>query len=375
MKINDRSYRTIQVKESDHSVITIIDQRHLPHQFILADICSVEEMAIAIKDMQVRGAGLIGAAAGYGMYLATLQMPDADTDHVYLHHAADRLISTRPTAVNLSWAVHKQLHAIKKGQSQNEKIDIAFNTANEIAEADIEACKKIGTHGLKLIEEISIRKKGEVVNVLTHCNAGWLAFVDYGTATAPIYEAHQKGINIHVWVDETRPRNQGASLTAWELEQQGVPYTLIADNTGGHLMQKGMVDMVIVGSDRCTSSGDVANKIGTYLKALAARDNEIPFYAALPSSTIDWEIENGLAEIEIEVREEDEVKFIEGLCEGEIKKVRLTPENSRALNYGFDVTPARLITGIITERGICEPSKSGLLEMFPEKDKVWMKDI
>jgi methylthioribose-1-phosphate isomerase len=220
---------------------------------------------------------------------------------------------------------------------------------------------------LKIIEAISEKKKGNTVNILTHCNAGWLAFVDYGSATAPIYAAHAKGINLHVWVDETRPRNQGASLTAWELGQQGIPHTIIADNTGGHLMQHGMVDMVIVGSDRTTYTGDVANKIGTYLKALAAKDNNIPFYAALPSSSIDWTIEDGLNEIEIEKRNADEVKYIEGLCDGEIKKVLLTPENSNAANYGFDVTPARLITGIITERGICEANKNSILNLFPER--------
>ncbi|MGZ3882286.1 MAG: S-methyl-5-thioribose-1-phosphate isomerase, partial [Flavisolibacter sp.] len=277
------------------------------------------------------------------------------------------LKATRPTAVNLAWAVDRQLVAIKKGNSIAEKIEIVLTVAKEIADEDAEHCRRIGEYGLKLIEEISRKKNGDTVNILTHCNAGWLAFVDYGSATAAIYAAHDKGIKVHVWVDESRPRNQGAALTAWELSQHGVPNTVIADNTGGHLMQHGMVDLVIVGSDRTTRTGDVANKIGTYLKALAAKDNKIPFYAALPSSSIDWQMEDGLKEIVIEERDGDEVKFIEGLCEGEIKKVLLTPANTKATNYGFDVTPARLVTGLITERGICEANKKSILDLFPEK--------
>jgi methylthioribose-1-phosphate isomerase len=281
--------------------------------------------------------------------------------------AGEILKATRPTAVNLAWAVDKQFKAIQSCQSIQDKINITLETANIIANEDAEHCNRIGEHGLKIIEAISKKKKGETVNILTHCNAGWLAFVDYGSATAPIYAAHAKGINLHVWVDETRPRNQGASLTAWELGQQGIPHTIIADNTGGHLMQHGMVDMIIVGSDRTTYTGDVANKIGTYLKALAAKDNNIPFYVALPSSSIDWQMNDGIKEMIIEERNGDEVKYIEGLCDGEIKKVLLTPENSNAANYGFDVTPARLITGIITERGICEANKNSILNLFPER--------
>jgi methylthioribose-1-phosphate isomerase len=367
MKVNGKSFRTIWLKSDDVKVIEIIDQRYLPHQFIIEEIETVDEMATAIKDMHLRGAGLIGAAAGFGMYLATLEAPKNDSFEEYIISSAERLKSTRPTAVNLAWAVDRQLDAIRSRDSFQGKIDISFDVANEIAEEDAAFCKRIGEHGLMLIEEISRKKNGAPVNILTHCNAGWLAFVDYGSATSSIYAAHDKGIHVHVWVDETRPRNQGASLTAWELGQHGVPHTIIADNTGGHLMQHGLVDLVIVGSDRATYTGDVANKIGTYLKALAAHDNNIPFYAALPSSSIDWQMEDGLKEIVIEERNGDEVKYMEGLCDGEIRKVLLTPENSRTMNYGFDVTPARLITGIITERGICEPNKKSILELFPER--------
>ena len=367
MNVNGKAFRTIWLKPGDEKVIQIIDQRYLPHQFVIEDLKTVDDMAIAIKDMHLRGAGLIGAAAGFGMYLATLEAPMDDSFDQYILHAAKQLKSTRPTAVNLAWAVNKQLNAIQDANPIKEKIKIAFIIANGIANEDAEYCRCIGEHGLKLIEAISKDRNGDTVNILTHCNAGWLAFVDYGSASSPIYAAHEKGINVHVWIDETRPRNQGAGLTAWEMAQQGVPNTVIADNTGGHLMQHGMVDMVIVGSDRTTYTGDVANKIGTYLKALAAHDNNIPFYAALPSSSIDWQMEDGLKEIIIEERNGDEVKYIEGLCDGEIKKVLLTPGNSKAANYAFDVTPARLITGIITERGICEPNKKSILDLFPEK--------
>jgi methylthioribose-1-phosphate isomerase len=367
MNIDGKPFRTIWIKPSDKNVIQIIDQRHLPHQFIIEELETVDQMVTAIKDMHLRGAGLIGAAAGFGIYLATLEAPKNDCFDQFILLAAEKLKSTRPTAVNLVWALNKQLNAIRSGNTIEEKINIAFAIANEIAHEDVEHCRRIGEHGLKLIEEISRNKNGDPVNILTHCNAGWLAFVDYGSASSPIYAAHDKGIKIHVWVDETRPRNQGSSLTAWEMEQHGVPNTVIADNTGGHLMQHGMVDMVIVGSDRTTSTGDVANKIGTYLKALAAYDNNIPFYVALPSSSIDWQIEDGLKEIVIEERNGDEVKYIEGLCEGEIKKVLLTPGNSKTANYAFDVTPARLVTGIITERGICEANKNSILNLFPER--------
>jgi methylthioribose-1-phosphate isomerase len=345
----------------------IIDQRKLPHQFVVEEIASLQQMEVAIKEMHLRGAGLIGAAAAYGMYLATLEIIDFSNYNAIIIAAAVRLKKTRPTAVNLAWAVDQQLDALKQGTSIKELQTIARNNAIAIADEDAANCRKIGEHGLALIEEISRHKNGATVNILTHCNAGWLAFVDHGSATSPIYAAHEKGIKIHVWVDETRPRNQGASLTAWELNMHGVPHTVIADNVGGHLMQHKMVDLVIVGSDRTTRSGDVANKIGTYLKALAAKDNNVPFYVALPMSSFDWEIKDGLQQIEIEERDADEVRFIEGLCEGEIKKVLLTPESTPSKNYGFDVTPARLVTGLITERGICEANEESILKLYPEK--------
>lgn len=366
MRVNGNHFRTIWVNDGDKRIIRIIDQRYLPHKFVIEDLSSLAGAVTAIKDMHVRGAGLIGVTAAYGMYLAALEAPEDCAFDDYMEKAGAGLKSSRPTAVNLSWAIYRQLQAIKDGTSAGDKILIALKTAGEIADMDAESCRKIGEHGFEIISEISRRKNGRTVNILTHCNAGWLAFVDYGTATAPIYAAFDKGIDIHVWVDETRPRNQGASLTAWELGNHGVPYTVIPDNTGGHLMQHGMVDLVLVGSDRTTVTGDVANKTGTYLKALAAHDNLVPFYVALPSSTFDWELEDGIKEIPIEERDADEVKYIEGLCDGEIKRVLLTPQNSRAANYAFDVTPARLVTRLITERGICRPDRNSILEMFPE---------
>jgi methylthioribose-1-phosphate isomerase len=369
MLINNQHFRTIWLKEDSDKTVSIIDQRFLPHQLVFEDLNSVNDFITAIKDMHVRGAGLIGATAGYGMYVAAMEAAKNNNFENYLINAANQIKATRPTAVNLEWAVNRQLSAIALVDSLNDKIKIAKITAKEIADEDAEFCRNVGLQGVKLIETISKRKNGEVVNILTHCNAGWLAFVDYGTATAPIYEAFKKNIKLHVWVDETRPRNQGASLTAWELLNHGVPHTIIADNTGGHLMQHGMVDMVITGTDRVTRTGDVANKIGTYLKALAAKDNDIPFYVALPSSTIDWNIYDGLKEIPIETRNSDEVKYIQGMCDGELKQVLITPEKSNAINYGFDVTPSRLISGLITERGICEASEEGILNLFPEKKR------
>jgi methylthioribose-1-phosphate isomerase len=351
-------------------VVQIIDQRHLPHKFIIEDLTTVDQVARAIKEMHVRGAGLIGATAGYGMYIAALHAPrnSAEAFMAALVTAGEQLKATRPTAVNLEWAVKRQLEAIEAaGDTSEAKVEAAYHTAQTIADEDAEFCRRIGEHGGAIIEEISRRKHGETVNILTHCNAGWLAFVDYGTATAPIYAAHDRGLKVHAWVDETRPRNQGARLTAWELGQHGVPHTVIVDNVGGHLMQHGLVDLVITGTDRTTYTGDVANKIGTYLKALAARDNNIPFYVALPSSTFDWERRDGIKEIPIEQREATEVRYISGLHEGEIKTVLLTPEDSSAANYAFDVTPARLVTGLITERGICEASEEGVLGLYPEK--------
>jgi methylthioribose-1-phosphate isomerase len=365
MKVLGKNHRTIWINEDNDETISIIDQRYLPHRFIIEDLHTVSDMVHAIKDMHVRGAGLIGAAAAYGMYLATLEARKSSFEHIL--ESADALKATRPTAVNLEWAVNKQLNVIAQGKTALEKIELARKMAVHIAEEDAEYCRRIGIHGAAIIEQISKRKKGKVVNILTHCNAGWLAFVDYGSATAPIYEAFEKGINLHVWVDETRPRNQGASLTAWELMNQGIPHTVIVDNAGGHLMQHALVDMVITGADRVTVAGDAANKIGTYLKALAAHDNGIPFYVALPSSTFDWSIHDGVKDIDIEQRNPDEVKYIYGLCDDEIKKVLITPLNSPAMNYGFDVTPARLISGLITERGICRANEEDITKMYAEK--------
>ncbi len=369
MNVGGEHYRTIWLKPGDDRVVQIIDQRPLPHAFVIEDLASTDAMARAIKEMHLRGAGLIGAAAGWGMYLAALEAPQASMEAFlgYLHAAGEKLKRTRPTAVNLEWAVDRQLREIaSRAQTPAEGVQAARNTAQAIADEDAEFCRRIGEHGVKIIEEI-YERKGGTVNLLTHCNAGWLAFVDYGTATAPMYEAQKRGIPIHVWVDETRPRNQGARLTAWELGQQGVPHTVVADNVGGHLMQHGLVDLVITGADRVTRCGDVANKIGTYLKALAAADNGVPFYVALPSSTLDWSICDGVAEIPIEQRGEDEVKYIQGLHEGEVKRVLLTPPESPAANYGFDVTPARLVRGLITERGVTAASEAGLLELYPER--------
>lgn len=367
MLINNRHFSTIWLKEDDNKIIQIIDQQYLPHKFIVADLATTDDVAAAIKDMQVRGAGLIGATAGYGMYLAAIEACTHNNFDKYLSDAAEKLKATRPTAVNLAWAVDRQCAAISSTNTKDQKVETAREMAGLIADEDAGFCKSIGLNGVTLIEEISKRKNGEVVNILTHCNAGWLAFVDYGTATSPIYEAFHKNIKIHVWVDETRPRNQGASLTAWELLNQGIPHTVIADNTGGHLMQHGLVDMVITGADRVTRTGDAANKIGTYLKALAAKDNHVPFYVALPSSTIDWQIRDGIKEIPIETRDADEIKYVQGLCDNELKKVLITPSASPAANYGFDVTPSRLITGLITERGICPATEEGLIRLYPEK--------
>ncbi|HSH37542.1 MAG TPA: S-methyl-5-thioribose-1-phosphate isomerase [Chthoniobacterales bacterium] len=366
MKVAGRHFRTIWFKEGDDAVVQLIDQRQLPHAFVVEDVSTVAQMCAAIRDMHVRGAGLIGAAAGYGMYLAALEAARGSEFDRHLADAAARLKATRPTAVNLAWALERQLSAIRSAITTNEKIDIARRTADAIAAEDADYCRSIGQHGLELIQQIAREKGGKSVNVLTHCNAGWLAFVDHGSATAPIYAAHDSGIPVHVWVDETRPRNQGSKLTAWELNEHGVPHTVIADNTGGHLMQRGEVDLVIVGTDRTTYTGDVANKIGTYLKALAAKDNDVPFYVALPSSSFDWQMRDGLAEIPIEQRGAEEVKHADGWADGRQVEVRVTPEASPAANYGFDVTPRRLVTGLITERGICKADEAEILALFPE---------
>jgi methylthioribose-1-phosphate isomerase len=367
MKIAGQAYRTIWLKPDDERVVQVIDQQKLPHAFDIQDLRSVDEMCRAIRDMTVRGAGLIGASAGYGMYLATLQASDADFD-AFMARAAAALKATRPTASNLAWAVERMQRAIAGAGTLAGRRHLARQEAQAIADEDAAHCGRIGAHGLGLIAELAERKRGAPVNILTHCNAGWLAFVDVGSATAPIYAAHEAGIALHVWVDETRPRNQGASLTAWELAQHGVPHTLIADNTGGHLMQHGMVDLVITGADRVTRDGDVANKIGTYLKALAARDNGVPFYVALPSSTFDFALRDGVTNIPIEERDAAEVRFVAGRTEdGKVTSVQICPDATPARNWGFDVTPARLVTQLLCERGLCEASEAGILSLFPEQ--------
>src|SRR6202171_1475921 len=365
MNVRGQHYRTIWLKKDDARFVQSSDQRFLPHQFVIEEIRTVAEMATAIREMHVRGAGLIGAAAGYGMYLATIEAVESGSFDQYLADAAAELRVTRPTAVNLTWAIERQLTSIAKGKTAKEKIGLALRTARQIAEQDEEHCRMIGQHGLKLVEQVARRKNGKPVNILTHCNAGWLAFVDYGSALAPVYAAHDRGLPVHVWVDETRPRSQGSKLTAWELGQHGVPHTIIADSAGGHLMQRGAVDLVIVGSDRTTCTGDVANKIGTYLKALAAHDNKIPFYVALPSSSFDWTIRDG-SEIPIEERGAEELKRADGWRDGQMLEVSVAPESSPAANYGFDVTPRRLVTGLITERGVCKADEKSILELFPE---------
>jgi methylthioribose-1-phosphate isomerase len=363
MNVRGKPMRTIWL-EPDGATIGIIDQTRLPHDFVTVRLTTLAEAAHAIRAMLVRGAPLIGAAAAYGVALALRQ----DASDWALEAAAATLLATRPTAVNLRWAV-EEMRALVKPLPPGERAAAAYQRAGEIADEDVAINRAIGGHGLGLIaaawEQAGKRRP---VEVLTHCNAGWLATVDWGTALAPIYAAHEHGIPVHVWVDETRPRNQGASLTAWELGQHGVAHTVIVDNAGGHLMQHGRVDLCITGTDRTTATGDVANKIGTYLKALAARDNGVPFYVALPSPTIDWSIEDGVRDIPIEERDAIEVTEIAGrLPDGGIGRVRLVPEGSPAANYAFDVTPARLVTGLITERGVCPASRAGLLSLFPER--------
>ena len=379
VKVGGKHFRTIWRKPDDERVVQLIDQRFLPHDFVIEEVATVEQMATAIREMHVRGAGLIGASAGYGMYLAALEAasgPAVAGFDGHMTHAAAQLTATRPTAVNLSWAIEVQLKSIAAGKTVTEKIALALRTADLIADEDAEHCRMIGRHGLALIQQIAETKRnkfapanpsrGGAVNVLTHCNAGWLAFVDYGSATAPIYAAHDKGLPLHVWVTETRPRNQGSKLTAWELGQHGVPHTLVADSAAGHLMQHSEVDLVIVGTDRTAYTGDVANKIGTYLEALAAKANDIPFYVALPSSSIDWKIRDGLKEIPIEQRGADEVKNADGWCNGQQIAVQIAPNESPAANYGFDVTPRELVTGLITERGVCEANEKSIRSLFPE---------
>jgi len=366
MKVDGKNIRPIWMGD-DLKVIKIIDQRFLPHEFVVSDLKTVEDVIHAIRNMCVRGAPLIGVAGAYGVYLAALNSPDETISDNYLINECERLKEARPTAVNLAWGVDRVRARVLKVKSSAEKIDTAQSEAANIAEEEAENCRKIGEFGLSLIEEISRTKGGKAVNLLTHCNAGWLACIEYGTATAPMYAAFENGLDIHVWVDETRPLNQGARLTAWELGQYGISHTVITDNTGGHLMQQGMVDLVIVGTDRTTCTGDVANKIGTYLKALAAKDNNIPFYVALPSSSFDWTLRDGIKEILIEERDPDEVRYVQGSDRGVTRSVLVPPASSPAANFAFDITPARLVTGFITERGICQPTEKDIKRLFPEK--------
>ncbi|MDC3396612.1 S-methyl-5-thioribose-1-phosphate isomerase [Candidatus Pelagibacter sp.] len=355
MKIQNKEYRTIWF---ENNVVKIIDQTKLPHQFIIKDLRTVKDAINAIKVMEVRGAPLIGGTAAFGIALAVQE----NNDPVFIKKSAEELIQSRPTAINLKWAVDRMMKKLS-GINSDQILDIALNEAKEICDEDEKFCENIGINGLEIIEEIYNNKK-DTVNILTHCNAGWLATINWGTATSPIYHAHKKGIPVHVWVDETRPRNQGANLTSYELNEEEIPNTIIADNTGGILMQRGDVDMCIVGTDRTLSNGDVCNKIGTYLKALAAHDNNVPFYVALPSSTIDWEIKEG-KDIPIEERNSEELSHVEGVDENnKIKKVLIYPKKSKAMNLAFDVTPAKYVTGLITEKGISEASSEGLKKLF-----------
>jgi methylthioribose-1-phosphate isomerase len=363
MIVDGKQTRPIWLSD-DLKTVKIIDQRHLPHKFLVVDLKTADDAVSAIRKMYVRGAPLIGVTAAYGVFLA---VRDAGGDEKLLAAAGRKLMAARPTAVNLTWAVNRVMTAVSKSGSMARKIEISRREAEIIAEEEIQNCKKIGDHGATLIDQISRRKNGEPVNILTHCNAGWLACIEYGTATAPVYAAYDQGIDLHVWVDETRPVNQGARLTAWELGKHGVKHTVITDNAGGHLMQHGKVDLVIVGTDRTTYTGDVANKIGTYLKALAARDNNIPFYVALPSSTFDWSIRDGVKDIPIERREADEIRYVQGWDGENLRSVLIPPPESPAANYAFDVTPAKLVTGFITERGICRATEEDIRALFPEK--------
>lgn len=363
MKVDGVPYRTVWAAEDGCSV-RIIDQTRLPHQFTTVDLNTLEDAASAISDMLVRGAPLIGAVGAYGMALAMRADPSEDMIDV----AYETLLNTRPTASNLKWAL-TDLSRLLRGTAEPDRVNAAYRRAATLCDEDVDICRAIGEHGTRLIKELwEAKGRPDRLNILTHCNAGWLATIDWGTALAPIYMSHESGIPVHVWVDETRPRNQGASLTAWELNMHGVPHTVITDNAGGHLMQHGQVDLCIVGTDRTTASGDVCNKVGTYLKALAAHDNDVPFYVALPYTTIDWETHDGLKEIPIEIRSSQEVTHISGkTARGTLEAVQLTPDGVEALNIAFDVTPARYVTALITERGLCAASPEGLLGLYPER--------
>ena len=355
MRINGNQYRTIWF---ENNFVKIIDQTKLPHKFIIKDLKNVKDAITAIKKMEVRGAPLIGATAAFGIVLAIIE----NNDLSFIKKSSEELIASRPTAINLKWAVDRMMKKISR-VNDKDLMKIALDEAKAITEEDVKFCQNIGLNGLKIIEEIANKKK-DTVNILTHCNAGWLATIDWGTATSPIYHAYQNGIKVHVWVDETRPRNQGANLTSYELNEEGIPNTVITDNAGGILMQRGQVDICIVGTDRTLSNGDVCNKIGTYLKALSAKDNNVPFYVALPSSTIDWSIKDH-KQIPIEERNSQELSHVEGIDENnEVKKVRIYPQKSKSLNLAFDVTPAKLVTGLITEKGVCEASENGLKGLF-----------
>ena len=366
MKVEGKHYRTIWQSRQNKNVVNIIDQRVLPFEFKIISLRSYRDAIEAIYDMAVRGAPLIGGTAAWGMYLAGLEAKKHKEDKKFILKASKELIASRPTAVNLKWAVDRISHAIKKTQDIDKIIEITEIEAKNICNEDVDNCGNIGRHGLELIRKTANKKSDSIVNILTHCNAGWLATIDKGTATAPIYAARDAGINIHVWVDETRPRNQGAGLTAWEFVNENIPHTLIVDNAGGHLMQHGLVDLCIVGSDRTTRAGDVGNKIGTYLKALAAYDNNIPFYVALPDSTIDWEILDGIKDIPIEERNSKEVSHINGMVDDRLESVRITPTDTQCRNFAFDVTPAKYISGLITPRGVTKANENDINKLYPE---------
>lgn len=368
MLINGKKYRTIWLSKQNKKIVCAVNQNLLPFKFEIAELKSSQNIYDAIKNMTVRGAPLIGAAGAYGVYLSLLEAgkkykTPVDIDK-YILEKCELISSARPTAVNLKWAVDKSLNKVLKHKTLSSKIISALNTASKICDDDVQACRKIGTYGKNIIKKLYAKKRNGVVNILTHCNAGWLAVIDYGTALAPVYLAKEAGLKIHVWVEETRPRNQGARLTAWELEQNGIDYTLITDNAGGYVMQKGMVDMVIVGSDRTTLTGDVCNKIGTYKTALAAFDNEIPFYAAVPLSSFDLSMRNGVKEIPVEERSPDEIKYTEYFDGNNIKKGLVTFDSVNTRNFGFDITPSKYVTGIITEKGVIKPNEKSIRKLF-----------
>lgn len=376
MNIDGKPYRTIWPDPKEAGLVYIIDQRYLPYRLVIESLKTVDDVVAAIRDMHIRGAGLIGATAAYGLYLSAVRANRQSVSAFFsdLEEAGNRLLATRPTAVNLRWAVNRCLCAARREDCIDEMIKAVRAEADMISDLDVACCRHIGEWGSGIIEKICREKGGQPVNILTHCNAGWLAFVDYGTATAPIYLSKERGIPVHVYVDETRPLNQGSKLTAFELEQNGVPHTIVTDNAGGHLMQHGLVDLVLVGSDRVTAQGDVANKIGTYLKAIAALIHHIPFYVALPTSTIDWTIHDGIKDIPIEVRSEDEIKSITGLNQaGDLDRLLIAHAESPAINYAFDVTPARFITGLITEKGIFQANRESLSQLRERLDEEHRK--